>query len=50
MPSLLNFVGQTKRQQENKTKKKITSIKIERLHLHHYCAVASHVDIPILEV
>ena len=28
----------------------ITRIKIERLHLHHYSAIASHFDIPILAV
>ena len=57
MPSLLNFVvsclsrertiKETTRKQD---KKQITRIKIERLYLHYYCAIASHVDIPILEV
>ena len=28
----------------------MTRIKIERLHLHHYFAIASHVDTPILEL
>ena len=57
MPSLLNFVvsclsrertiKETTRKQD---KKQITRIKIERLYLHHNRAIASHVDIPILEV
>ena len=47
---------QTKKQQEKKqtnkqkNKKQMTRIKIERLHLHHYFAIASHVDTPILEL
>ena len=39
---------QTKKQQEKKKKKQIPRIQIERPHLHHYCAIASPVDIPIL--
>ena len=57
MPSLLNFVvsclGRERTIKETtrkQNKKQITRIKIERLYLHHYCAIASHVDIPILEV
>ena len=57
MPSLLNFVvsclGRERTIKETtrkQNKKQITRIKIERLHLHHCCAIASHVDIPILEV
>ena len=46
---------QTKKQQEKKNKqtknkKQMTRIKIERLHLHHYFAIASHVDTHILEL
>ena len=57
MPSLLNFVvSYLSRERTNKEttrkqhKNKITRINIERLHLNHLCAIASHVDIPILEV
>ena len=58
MLSLSNFVApclsreRTKKQQEKKMKnrKQMTRIKIERLHLHHYFAIASHVDTPILEL
>ena len=57
MPSLLNFVVSClscertiKETTRKQNKKQITRIKIERLYLHHYCAIASHVDIPILEV
>ena len=39
---------QTKKQQEKKNKKQIPRIQIERPHLHHNCAIASPVDIPIL--
>ena len=61
MLSLSNFVApclsrertnkETTRKKTNKqTKKQMTRIKIERLHLHHYFAIASHVDTPILEL
>ena len=39
-----------KKTNKQKNKKQMTRIKIERLHLHHYFAIASHVDTPILEL
>ena len=60
MLSLSNFVApylsrertnkETTRKNKIKNKKQMTRIKIERLHLHHYFAIASHVDTPILEL
>ena len=35
---------------QKQNKKQITRIKTERLHLQHYCAIASHFNIPILAV
>ena len=56
MLSLSNFVApylsreRTNKEttRKKKTKKQIPRIQIERPHLHHYCAIASPVDIPIL--
>ena len=53
---LSHHIWVVKEQRNNKKKKKMknrkqmTRIKIERLHLHHYFAIASHVDTPILEL
>ena len=52
---LSHHIWVVKEQRNNKKKKmknrkQMTRIKIERLHLHHYFAIASHVDTPILEL
>ena len=63
MLSLSNFVApylsrertnkettRKKKYKKIKNRKQMTRIKIERLHLHHYFAIASLVDTPILEL
>ena len=44
------MIKRKKKYKKIKNRKQMTRIKIERLHLHHYFAIASHVDTPILEL